>query len=206
MTTVLYRGRVGIERGVGLRARLRGGARVDDRVTRAESVAVAHQAVVGGERELPVVGVPEELRAVEQVAVDLLGVDPELAAAAGQQVLGDEAVGAVGPQDDVLRVAVVRVVATGVPTRLRAGEARVRVALAGVEDHVLGPGARALDLEVAAHARAQLTRRDPLAVVERGVRRIALDPAALDVDQVLVVGTGRLVLVARCRGRHSPAS
>ena len=149
-------GRVGIERGVGLRAGLGGGARVHDRVAGAESLTVPDLAVVGGERELPVVGVPEELRAGEQEAVDLLGVDPELAAAAGQQVRRRRSRRRGRRAGRRASCSSVRVVAAGGPTRLRAGRARVHVALAGVEDHVLGPGARALDLEVAAQARAQL--------------------------------------------------
>ena len=83
-------------------ARLRRGARVDDRVAGAISVAVLDQVVVGREAQVAVVGVPEELHAIEQDAVGLLGVEAVLLGAAHQEVAADEAVGAVGSQHDVL--------------------------------------------------------------------------------------------------------
>ena len=58
--------------------------------------------MVGGEAQVAVVGVPEELHPVEQDAVGLLGVEAVLLRAAHQEVAADEAVGAVGAQDDVL--------------------------------------------------------------------------------------------------------
>ena len=74
---------------------------------------------------------------------------------------------------------------------------RALIVGARVEDHVLGLRAGALDLQVAAHAGAELLSRDPLAVRERRLRRVADHRAPLHVDQVLVVGAGDLVLVAR---------
>ena len=96
---------LGVERLVAELARLRRGAGVDDRVAGAEAVAVLDHAVVGGEREVAVVGVPEELHLVEQDAVGLLGVEAVLLRAAHQEVPADEAVGAVAAKHDVLRVA-----------------------------------------------------------------------------------------------------
>ena len=118
---------VGVEALVGLVARFGGGAGVDHGIARAEAVAVRVEAVVGGEGEVAVVGRPEELGAVQAVAVGFLNVDAVLGGAAGQQIAGDEAVGAIDAQDDVLGV--------GERARLRAG---ALVVLAAVEDHVLG--------------------------------------------------------------------
>jgi hypothetical protein len=73
------------------------------------------------------------------------------------------------------------------------------VVRAGVDDHVGRLDAAALDLEVAAHARAELLLGDAAPVGARRGQRIADDGAALDVDQVLVVRAGDLVLVARRR-------
>jgi hypothetical protein len=101
------------------------------------------------------------------------------------EVVGDEAVGAVGAQHNVL------------VQRERARLGRVRLVVGGaVDDHVGGRDAAALDLEVAAHAGSLV--RDALAARERrargrGVRHLT----ALDVDEVLVVGAGDLVAVAR---------
>jgi hypothetical protein len=53
---------------------------------------------------VPVVGVPVELRPVEQDAVGFLGVEAELETAAHQEVAADEAVGAIHSQHHVLGV------------------------------------------------------------------------------------------------------
>ena len=135
---------------------------------------------------MAVVGAPEELHPVEQDAVDLLVVEGVLLRAAREEVAPDEAIGAVDAQNDVLGVA------AGLRRRPRA-----LIVGARVEDHVLGLRAGALDLQVAPHAGAELLRRDPLAVRERRLWRVAHHRAPLHVDQVLVVGAGDLVLVAR---------
>ena len=169
-----------------LGAGLGSGARVHDRVACAEPLAVLDEVVIGGEGEVAVVGAPEELHAVEQDAVDLLVVEGVLLRPAHEEVAPDEAVGAVHTQDDVLGVA------AGLRRRPRA-----LIVGARVEDHVLGLRAGALDLQVAPHARAELLSRDALAVRERRLWRVTDHRAPLHVDQVLVVGAGDLVLVAR---------
>ena len=73
------------------------------------------------------------------------------------------------------------------------------VVRAGVDDHVGRLRARALDLQVAAHARPELLLRDAHAVLARRRERLARDLATLHVDEVLVVRAGDLVLVARRR-------
>ena len=104
---------------------------------------------------MAVVGAPEELHPVEQDAVNLLVVEPCAPQRnAIEEVAPDEAIGPVDAQNDVL----------GVAAGLR-GRPRAFVVGASVEDHVLGLGACALDLEVAAHAGAELLRRDTLAVL-----------------------------------------
>ena len=135
---------------------------------------------------MAVVGAPEELHAVEQDAVDLLVVEGVLLRSAHEEVPPDEAVGAVHSQDDVLGVA------AGLRRRPRALIVRARI-----HDHVLGLRAGSLDLQIAAHACAELLGRDPPAVRERRRYRIARHRAPLHVDEVLVVGAGDLVLVAR---------
>ena len=115
-----------IERLVAELARLGRGAGVDDRVAGAESVAVLDHAVVGGEGEVAVVGVPEELHLVEQDAVRLLGVEAVLLRTAEQDVLHDEAVSAVAANDDVLGVAGVIEAVRGVEALLRRRAARRR--------------------------------------------------------------------------------
>ena len=118
---------LGVEALLAELARLRRGARVDDRVARAEAVAVLHHVVIGGEAQVAVVGVPEELHAVEQDAVGLLGVEAVLARAAHEEVAADEPVRAVRAQDDVLRPAGAvgllrrRHSAAGDPRRARGG-------------------------------------------------------------------------------------
>src|SRR5687768_14640632 len=100
--------------------------------------------MVAGEAQVPVVGVPEELRGIEQHTVGLLGVEAELEAAAHEHVAPDESVRTVDAEHDVL----------GVTLRLclRPGPL---VVLAGVDHDVLGLRAAALDLEVAANALAK---------------------------------------------------
>ena len=148
-----------------------------------DGLAVARQPVVGGERERAVLAVVERLDAVEQVAVGLVHVEAVLERVGGGDALDDETVGAVGADDHVLdRLA-------------ELVERRLRV-LGGVDQHVLGLRPRALDLHVAAHARARVG--DPVAALERRVRhRLVGERAALEVDQALVVGAVDLVAVAR---------
>src|SRR5688572_18544077 len=156
---------------------------------------------------MAVVGVPVELHLVEEDAVGLLGVEAVLLRAAQQEVPADDPVGAVRPENDVLCVARVvgpvgsreAVLRGGVGSRAGtvSGLERIRVAVAGVEEDVLGPGARALDLEVALDALAELLLRNAVTIGVRLGQRLTFNRAALDVNQVLVVRARRLVLVRR---------
>ena len=136
---------------------------------------------------MPVVGVPEELDAVQPDAVALLGVEAVLARPLEQHVLRHQAVGAVGTEDHVL----------GVRARLGGGVLLLAVVQpAGVQQDVLGLDAGAVDLHVAAHAGADVGHTAAIAARCRQLLgRLGL--AALEVDQVLVVRTGGLVGEAR---------
>src|SRR5918998_4966821 len=107
-----------------------------------DRVAVLLDAVVLDEGQRPVEAVVVGLEVGQQVAVGLEHVDAVLLGVAHLDVLEDEAVGAVGADGDVL---------------LGADAVRAAVALRGVtglDDHVVGVDAGALDLHVAADARA----------------------------------------------------
>jgi len=96
--------------------------------------------VVLDEGQHAVLAAVEGLEVVEQVAVGFEHVDVVLTGVAHGHVAQDEPVGAVGADAHVLDRAD-RPVVGGLDA-------------AGVDDHVVGAGSRALDLEVAADARA----------------------------------------------------
>jgi hypothetical protein len=158
-----------------------GATGVDGRVSIAHSLAVLGEAVVVGEREVPVLARVEELHPVEQVAVRLEHIQIVLLRMAHGHVLEHESVRAVDLERDVL---------------LRADAARALVSgrgLAGVHHHVLRLRSRPLDLEVAPHARAEVRDAVPIRL---GRRWGALArPAAEHVDERLVVGAVPLVAV-----------
>jgi hypothetical protein len=112
--------------------------------------------------------------------VDIVFVDvPDL------DVVEDEAVGAVRPNADVL----------GIAGRIRAGGRVIAERrIAAVDHNVVRAHACALDLEVAADARAVVG--DAVAILRRRLRwRIRTGLAADHRDQVLVVRAGHLVAV-----------
>jgi len=129
----------------------------------------------------------EGLEGVEAVAVGLHDVDVVLGRVSDGELPEHEPVGAVDVDADVLLVARGR----------RAAVAGRRIA--GLDDDVVGADARALDLQVAADARAEVG--DPVAVLERRVGVLAGPLAAPDHgDQVRVVGAVDLVGVRQRTG------
>ena len=152
-------------------------ARVQARVAASDRLALLHQAVVGGEREHPVVGVVEGLEALQAVAVGLEDVDAVLVGVANGQVADHRAVRAVEADRHVLDGA------------HRSGVARLHAA--GVDDDVVGGRTRTLKLKVALDAWAG--GGDPAPLLVGRLRRVAAEGAAADVDQALVVRTLQVV-------------